>query len=196
MRVAGGERRGDAGRNPRALRRTRVVALALGVAGALHGTACASPVVERDDGGYSHARQGWRVDAPGDPWTRAEVEGALLAFRAPGGAWMSLASRCGIAPAQPRVLVRHLAIGLRPRQLVAEREVRVDGRPGWWQTWRTRVGDAERELDALSVVGDGCVYDWVLVAPPGSTSLREGFERWWGTFRLAPPASPGSGAAP
>jgi hypothetical protein len=173
-----------------------VVALGAWLAGALHGSACASPVVERDGGGYEHAKQGWRVDAPGAPWTRAEVEGAALGFRAPGGAWMSLASRCGIARGSPRVLVRHLAIGLPGRELVAEREVRVDGRPGWWQTWRTRVEGAERELDAVSVVGDGCVYDWVLVAPPGSTSLREAFERWWGTFRLPAPASPGPEASP
>jgi hypothetical protein len=154
---------------------------------ALQGAACASPGVVAAGGGFAHPARGWRIDAPGAGWTRASVEGAELAFRGPGGAWMSLASRCGIARAEPRVLVRHLAIGIPGRTLVREGELSVDGRPGWSQTWRARVGEAERELEAASVVADGCVHDFVLVAPPGAADAAREFERWRASFRVSAP---------
>jgi hypothetical protein len=160
----------------------------------LTGSACASDLVETPDG-YLHARQGWRIEAPRGDWTRVRVEGAELAFRDPSGAWLSLALRCGIARAEPRVLVRRLATGLPARTLVREGEVHVDGRPGWSQTWRTRLGDVERELDAVSVVADDCVYDWVLVSAP-RPALDESFERWWRSFRLDRPAATALGGAP
>ena len=163
---------------------------------ALHGSACASPGVVQDGGGFADPARGWRVAAPDAAWTRSSVDGAELAFRGPGGAWMSLASRCGILRADPRVLVRHLAIGLPGRSLVREGELRVDGRAGWSQTWRTRAGDAERELEASSVVAGDCVYDFVLVAPPGAPGAAQEFERWRGSFRLSAPPPAGTGGAP
>jgi hypothetical protein len=172
----------------------RVASIAALLAIALHGSACASPLVVQDGGGFAHRARGWRIDAPDAAWTRASVDGAELAFRGPEGSWMSLASRCGIARAEPRVLVRHLAIGLPDRNLVREGEVRVDGRPGWSQTWRTRAGGAERELEAVSVVADGCVYDFVRVAPPGAAV--QDFERWLASFRLSAPPPSGPGGAP
>jgi hypothetical protein len=173
----------------------RAAAISALLAVGLQGAACASPGVVEAGGGFAHPARGWRIDAPGAGWTRASVEGAELAFRGPGGAWMSLASRCGIVRKEPRVLVRHLAIGLPGRSLVREGEVRVDGRPGWSQTWRTRAGGAERELEAVSVVADDCVYDFVLVARPGAAGAQQGFERWCGSFRLPPPP-PELGGAP
>jgi hypothetical protein len=161
----------------------------------LAGSACASDLVATQDG-FVNTRRGWRIGAPGGAWTRARVEGAELAFRDPSGAWLSLASRCGVAREEPRVLVRRLATGLPSRTLVREGEVRLEGRPGWSQTWRTRLGDVERELDAVSVVVDGCVYDWVLVSAPGSASLDESFERWWRSFRLGEPEATALGGAP
>jgi hypothetical protein len=161
----------------------------------LTGSACASDLVENADG-FVHTRQGWRIDAPRGAWTRAPVEGAELAFRDPSGAWLSLSSRCGIAREEPRVLVRRLATGLPARTLVREGEVRLDGRPGWSQTWRTRLGDVERELEAVSVVADGCVYDWVLVSAPGPASPDESFEGWWRSFRWEPPRATALGGPP
>ena len=174
----------------------RVASISALLAVSLHGSACASPAVVPDGGGFAHATRGWRIDAPDPAWSRASVDGAELSFRGPEGAWMSLASRCGIAPAEPRVLVRHLAIGLPERTLVREGEVRVDGRRGWSQTWRTRVGGAERELEAVSVVADDCVYDFVLVAPPGAATAAQGFDRWRGSFRLPAPPPTELGGAP
>ncbi len=184
---------GSAERNRVNVRCFRAAALAVLLAGASLGPACAAGPVARD-GGFSHAKRGWWIGAPDGAWTRASVEGADLVFREPAGAWMSLASRCQIALADPRVLVRHLVIGLPERTLLREGEVRVDGRAGWSQTWRTRR--AERELKAVSVVAGGCVYDWVLVAPPGSSSVEASFDRWWGSFRLPEPAPSALGAAP
>ena len=173
----------------------RAAAVSVLLAAGLAASACASDLVATQ-GGFAHAKRGWRIEAPQGAWTRATVEGAELAFRDAAGAWMSLASRCGIARTDPRALVRELAIGLPSRTLVREGEVRVDGRPGWSQTWRIRVGDAERELEAVSVVADGCVYDWVLVSGAGSTALDESFERWWGSFRLGEPEATALGGAP
>jgi hypothetical protein len=163
---------------------------------ALHGPACASPAVVEEGAGFAHPARGWRIDAPGPAWARASVDGAELAFRGPEGAWMSLASRCGIVRTEPRVLVRHLAIGLPERSLVREGELRVDGRRGWSQTWRTRAGGTEREVEALSVVAGDCVYDFVRVAPPGAAGAAQAFERWCGSFRLPAPAPAERGGAP
>jgi hypothetical protein len=105
---------------------------------------------------------------------------------------MSLQSRCGRPVAHPAVMARSLLLGIRGRTLLQAGPVVVAGRNGWSQTFDTRSDGVAVRVKTVTVVIDGCTYDWTLAATGDFAPAERAFDAWWGTFRLD---TPGAGAA-
>ncbi len=144
--------------------------------------ACASTLT-LEEGRWRHGRLGYSIDAPTPGWVPLEVDGVDLAFRGPGGSTRSLSSRCHTSLAEPKVLARHLVIGLPDRSRLGARAVLVDGRPGWLQRYEIRLDAVTRRLTSVTTVVRKCVIDFVLVEPDTAHGSAQEFERWWGSFR-------------
>lgn len=150
--------------------------------GALACLACASTLVLEGER-WRHLPLGYTIDAPGPGWLVLGVEGADLAFRGPEGASLSLSSRCNTPLAPPRVLARHLVIGLPDRSLLQAGAVELEGQPGWAQRYEVQVEGRTHLLSSVTVVTHGCVIDFALVEPGSSQISQAAFERWWRSFR-------------
>ncbi len=149
-------------------------------------SACAAEVV-RDGSIYRHRRLGYTIAAPDERWSRIDVEGSVLAFRAPDGATMSMLTRCQKSDAVAAVLARQLLIGVEDRTLRQAGPVLIAGRNGWGQLFEVRNGTRTARLKTITVVVDQCVVDWVLVGTSDFGVVERSFDAWWSTFQL--PAS-------
>lgn len=145
--------------------------------------ACATPLL-REGETFVHREHGYRIAVPPESWRPLALEAADLAFSGPGGARMSLGSRCGIPLATPAVLSRHLVIGVRQRRLLAEGAVTLEGHSGWTRTYEIEFESRPRYLKSVTLVAGRCVYDWVLIAGADSQEAERAFDRWWSSFRL------------
>ncbi len=143
-----------------------------------------------EDGRYHHPRRGYVIDRPDGAWKPVSAEGADLALRGAQGQMMSLSSRCRTPLASPRVLARHLRIGMGAHRVRAGAAVDVDGHPGWMQIFDARDGQAFVRVKTVTSVVPPCVYDFVLVARHSFPEADRRFDAWWHSFRL--PAGPGS----
>ncbi len=158
-------------------------ALGLGVV-----SACASEVA-RDGSVYRHRSLGYTVAAPDERWSRIDVEGSVLAFRAPDGATMSMLTRCQKSGAVAAVLARQLLIGLGDRTLRQAGPVLIEGRNGWGQLLDVRNGTRTARLKTITVVVDQCVVDWVLVGTGDFEVAERSFDAWWSTFQVPGPSA-------
>jgi hypothetical protein len=165
----------------RAVLRATVLWLPLAIA-----AGCASPV-ERVADEYRHHGHGYTIAAPAPPWKPTKVEQATLAFRGPANEGMTLKSRCGRPVAGPQMMARHLLIGIE-REIVEARPVPVAGESGWLQLVDTDDGAGHPlKLKTITLILDGCSFDWVLAAAPELFPAAEPvFDAWWQSFRLAP----------
>lgn len=160
----------------------------VGLLGALLiGAGCASSPMSQIEGGYRHRRHDYTIAKPGGPgeaWRLVSVEDAALAFRRPGPESMSLQSRCGRPVAAPVFMARHLVIGLPERTLVAAGPTQVDGRDAWTQTFDTVQGGVSVRVKTVTLVADGCSFDWILATAAAFEPAEQAFDAWWGSFRL------------
>ena len=169
--------------------------------------ACATDLV-REDGRLVFRSLGFAIDDPGAGpqagWSAHRVEGALLSFRAPDGATLSLVQKCGPLPGDLQILARELLIGLEERQIEEEAAVTVNGAPGWRIVARVAYeGRAVRLHTVTRRLGE-CSLDWIAVAPLERVGLGAEFDAWWASFRAAPAAeaagpgdaAPGAAAGP
>jgi hypothetical protein len=116
--------------------------------------------------------KGYRVAIP-TGWERIPSE-ADLALRQPGlGAGLMAHATCeGAIPRRsPGVLARHLRFGLQEVRDLSERPVEVAGQPGLASRFVARLDGQPVAVRAVTLRGDRCAWDLVLVAPP------EGLER-------------------
>jgi hypothetical protein len=158
----------------------------VGALGLLVASACAGPIA-KVDGGYRHRSLDYSIGRPEGPgWERVAVKGADLTFRGPGGAAMSLQSRCGRPVATAELMARHLVIGFRERALVAATPVAIDGRSGWSQSFDTRGKGGAARVKTVTLVAGSCSFDWVLVTHAAEPAAEAAFDAWWGGFRLDP----------
>ncbi len=172
-----------------------VLLAALGLA------ACASSGLKLgSDGRYRSKDLGYAIDAPRfaepDEWRKVKVDDTDLAWRTDDGRSMSLASSCRRTRAKPALLARQLLIGVPRDDIVSAHPVALRGDPGWAQVVDTGGEDHSIRIQTVTVVGGGCVYDWVLVghAGPRFEASVDTFDRWWSSFERArgadePPAS-------
>jgi hypothetical protein len=140
--------------------------LAVFLAGVLlAGAACTADRIER---GVFHSGKGYAVSLPGGDWQVASAAEADLELRraAPAGGMLADATCEGRAPGRPApLLVRQLTYGLKHRADVRNEDVVVKGRPGARTTLRGTLDGQEVAVDAVSLKGDRCVYDFLYVAP-------------------------------
>ena len=127
--------------------------------------ACSADRIER---GVYHSTKGYTVSLPGREWQVASGTEADLELRraAPIAGMLADATCEGRVPSQPApLLVRHLTFGVKNRKDVRTEEVVVKGLPGARTTLRGTLDGKEVAVDAVSLKEDGCVYDFVYVAP-------------------------------
>jgi hypothetical protein len=130
--------------------------------------AAAGCAATRIEGGVFHSKKGYEVSLPGSAWqvardSRADIE--LRRGSPPGG--MLADATCGERASErsPERLVRYLTFGLKHREEVRTEPVTVGGRAGARSVLRGTLDGAEVAVDAISVKGEGCVYDFLYVAP-------------------------------
>lgn len=159
---------------------------------ALQTPACAGPLARQGDR-YTQKKLGGSVldlRALDPAWKQVDVEGATLAYRGPGHAAMSWTRRCG-QTGKPRVLARELLLQLGPSKVEGEDSLQMAGAPAWRLHARVDAPGGPVDLRAVTRVAEGCVDDFVLVAPGDAGPYRALFERWRATF--APAAADGGG---
>jgi hypothetical protein len=147
---------------------------------------CAGPFAVTD-AGYRHRQHDYAIAAPdgsGPAWERVEVEGATLAFRRAGPDTISLVSRCGQPVAAPQIMARHLVIGVPDRTEVASGPIQVAGRSGWVQRFDVTHGGLVVRVKTISLVADGCSFDWMLASSGGFEAAESAFDAWWQSLRL------------
>ena len=146
--------------------------------------------VRLQDGSYVVPGKGYRVGAP-EGWRRIESEADLALGRADRPAGLMAHATCeGKPPARPLpVLVRHLRFGLRDVQDLAEAPVTLGGLPDTAHRFRATLDGVPVAVRAVTLRGAGCVYDLVVVAPPGRLeAVAADFERFAQSFRVVEPA--------
>lgn len=103
-------------------------------------------------------------------WRRIGVDGADLAFRddARGGSVL-FDVRCGQRDedAPLSVLTGHLIMGTTDREFDAQDTVPFDRREALHTLLRAKLDGVPMQYDLYVMKKDGCVYDFVYVAPPG-----------------------------
>jgi hypothetical protein len=157
---------------------------------------CASPVLVEEAGGLRHTRHGYWIDAPPSAmprWERVEVKGAEIAYRRDGPVWMTLSSRCEIPLTRPRILARHLRIGIPAHTLREETAVRSHGMRGWQQVFDASEDGVIVRVKTVTLVLGGCALDAMLSARDGAgyDAAQPGFDAWWRSLRpLDPPPEP------
>lgn len=128
-------------------------------------TACTADRIER---GVFHSSKGYAVSLPGGEWQVASgTEADLELRRAVPAAGMLADATCGgrVADRPALLLVRHLTFGLKHRTDVRTDDVVVKGRRGARTTLRGTLDGREVAVDAVTLKEDGCVYDFLYVAP-------------------------------
>ena len=145
------------------------------------------------EGGFRHRRHDYAFSVPGPPWVRVPVEHAVIAYRRPGRATMSLQSRCSGPVAEPGVMARHLRIGLPGYTLRQSGPVGIGGHGGWSQTLDTLDGGVGVRVKMVTAVAGGCTLDWVLVASSGFEDAEADFDAWVASVQLPgdPPLAEG-----
>ncbi len=160
----------------RGRRRSGGAGLVLPVLGLL---ACASPVYVVRDGRLESAALGFRLALPGSGFRPVSIPGAVAGFEGADGTRFTVNATCDRPLARPEILARELRIGLREAELERAAPEAHRGLAGFRQALRLRDG---RWLEAVTLTGQGCVYD-LLAALPGEDPERlEEFERWWRSF--------------
>jgi hypothetical protein len=150
---------------------------------------CAADLVRTEDG-YRHIRHRYSIGVPGGPgpaWEEIDVKDAWVAFRRAGPQTLSMQSRCGRPVAHPAIMARSLVLGIRDRRLRQAGPIVVAGRNGWSQTFDTASDGVVLRVKTVTVVIDGCTFDWTLAAIGDFAAAERAFDAWWGSFRLDPP---------
>lgn len=129
----------------------------------------------------------FQVPPPPAGWTALDVEGDNdLAWASDSlAAVIQVNASCDPSLDIPlRHLTQQLLIGFTEREVLAEETVPMDSREALRTHLYAKLDGVRRELLLCVLKKDGCVYDFSLVAPPGSSfsSAREVYERLVGGF--------------
>lgn len=160
---------------------------ALALAGVL-AAACAAPVT-REAGRWRAREAGASIEdlatlAPG--WERADADGALLAFRHPGGGRAAWLRQCRGAAAGARPEAHALLVQLTGAEVESEGPVSLAGREGWAVVATAVDGGHRVTVKAVTrVSASACTDDFLLVAPQDFATLEPGFDAWWASFQAA-----------
>ncbi len=132
-------------------------------------------------GTYQDREAAFRIGEPGAGWSRLRVQDAndLAWFHDDLGALIQVNASCDPALDIPlRALTQQLLIGFTERELQAEGLLPMDGREALQTHLLAKLDGVRREMMLRVLKKDGCVYDFSLVAPPGSRfeDARDSYE--------------------
>lgn len=121
--------------------------------------------------GVFHSASGYRVGLPGPAWTVSDGGPADLELRhrsVPAGMLVNASCDGPAARRDLDVLARHVLIGLRDRQVLAEEPVSLNGRAGGRTLVEGRPanGQTRVRVEAYVLRDARCVYDLLYMAPP------------------------------
>jgi hypothetical protein len=144
---------------------------------------------------YRDEEAQYRIGALGGGWERVEVEGQNdLAWHSPSsGAIVQVNATCDPDSDVPlTALTNHLLIGFTERDVREQQVVAMDGREALRTHVVARLDGVERELLFYVMKKDECVYDFALIAPPGTSfaSATAEFDEFVASFTTV--ASPPS----
>lgn len=139
---------------------------------------------------YRRGPIAFQVPAAPAHWKRLAVTDATLAFRDDEHAASVLVNaRCTTADDRtPLVaLTNHLLIGATEREYVAQETVPFDGREALHTKLKAKWDGVPMLIDVFVLSKDGCIYDFVYLAPPAAgddgTGTFESFVRGFRTLR-------------
>lgn len=149
--------------------------------------ACACGGAEKGFDGhvYRDGRIAFRVGDVPSTWHRIEVTDASLAFRDDTHqASILLNARCGQRDDDvPLVsLTGQLIMGTTDRDYGKEETIPFDGREARHTTLKAKLDGVLLSYDIYVEKKDGCIYDFVYVAPPDQAASSAEFERFVGDF--------------
>lgn len=143
-------------------------------------------------GVYQDAQARYHIGEPAGGFHPLDVEGRTdLAWADDGhDAVLEVDSRCEPSLDIPLVaLTNHLLVGFTEREDVEEQAlVPLDGREALRTHVRAKLDGVPREMMMLVMKKDGCVHDFVLVAPPGAPfeATRPALDRVVAGFHTEP----------
>lgn len=150
---------------------------------------------ERFDGATFHdGKVSFRVNAVPGSWERIAVTDASLAFRdASHDGSVLVNGRCGergVDDTPLSALTGHLVMGTTEREFDTEVVMPLDSREALHTQMKAKLDGVKMAYDIFVLKKDGCVYDFVYVAPPDRIHAGAAeFQRFVMGFRTA-----GSGA--
>lgn len=167
--------------------RTAWLGFAFGSAGSL--LACGGSAYEGSV--YRDPEAAFEVPPPPQGWTALDIEGSNdLAWASDQlAAVIQVNASCDPALDIPlRSLTQQLLIGFTEREVLNEETVPMDSREALRTHLYAKLDGVRRELLLYVLKKDGCVYDFSLVAPPGTSfsSARQVYEELVGRFRARP----------
>ena len=128
---------------------------------------------------------------PPQGWTAVSVEDTDLAW-ASGRTGFSIAvnSTCAQSADVPlNVLTNQLLMGFTERQRVSETSETLDGREALRSRFKARLDGVPVSLELLVLKKDGCVYDFMYLAPPDKQGEhQDDFDHVVGAFKTEPAA--------
>jgi hypothetical protein len=148
---------------------------------------CGGTQKKFENGVFQDGRVSFRVPAPPPSWQRIELTDASLAFRDDSrGATILVSGRCGGKDDDTPLpaLLNHLVMGTTERDFVKEETIPFDAREARHAILRAKLDGVLRAYDIFVLKKDGCVYDFVYVAPPARFAEATGeFEGFVSGFR-------------
>ncbi len=128
---------------------------------------CGGPAL--DGSVYRQGALSFRVGRIPSSWRPIEADGALLAFRdSSAEASIAVNGRCGKdgddVPLE--ALTHHLFLEFTDRKLDEQSLIQLDGRDALHTELRAKLDGVERRFSVFVLKKNGCVYDFMYVAPP------------------------------
>jgi hypothetical protein len=143
-----------------------------------------------DGGVYRNGSVAFGVPAVPTDWTRVEVSAATLAFRdGRDEASVLVNARCTHFDDDVPLsaLTNHLIMGTTEREILSQETVPFDSREALHTLMRAKLDGVLLEYDVFVMKKDGCIYDLVYVAPPGTfDGGAPAFERFVSGFHTLP----------
>jgi len=120
---------------------------------------------------YRGAQTSYRIGALSSDWTPVTVnhQNDLAWYSEAKEAVMHVDSECDPSLDIPLTALRsHLLIGFTEREIIEEEVVPMDDREALRTHLSAKLDGVPREILLQILKKDGCVYDFGLIAPPGS----------------------------
>lgn len=138
--------------------------------------ACGGARSTWEGGVYRSGAVAFRISA-GVPagWQQISVEHASLAYRDDAhDASVLVNARCGVRDGDSPLLAltNHLLMGTTERDVLSQETIPFDAREALHTRMTAKLDGVPRSFDIFVLKKDGCVYDFVYVAPPAQ--LAEG----------------------